>query len=195
MSRTHSTTTLQIQITKRSIQRAHHIPNRSRLSSVAHINNIVEPSLPRRRFIGPCHVAVFASVHLVFFETTAAEIEKLPVEVMVRIHVLLARRSSNASHLPRSPQAIHLPVMHPKRGIGRRSEQVAARVAADDIVDAAVGSDFDGVRDALGQETVLLDVGFGEKVWNLDRVRWRFPIIDKCDITHSTQCCNSHISH
>jgi hypothetical protein len=55
--------------------------------------------------------------------------------------------------------------MHPKRRIGGRSEQVAARVAADDIVDAAVRSYFDGVRDALGQETVLLDVWFREEIW------------------------------
>ena len=61
-------------------------------------------------------------------------------------------------------------MVNPERGIGGRSEQVAARVAADDIVDAAVRADFDRVGDSLGQEAVLLDVGFCEKVW--DRVSW-----------------------
>lgn len=55
-------------------------------------------------------------------------------------------------------------MVDPESGIGGRSEQVAARVAADDIVDAAVGADFDRVGDSLGQEAVLLDVGFCEKV-------------------------------
>jgi hypothetical protein len=56
-------------------------------------------------------------------------------------------------------------MVDPKRRIRGRGEQVTAWIAANDIVDAAVGSDFDGVRDALGQETVLLDVGFREEVW------------------------------
>jgi hypothetical protein len=110
-------------------------------------------------------VAVFASVHLVFFETTTAEVEKLPAKSWLEWTIQFAHRSANMIHSPSSPQAIHLPVMHPECRIGRRSEQVAARVAADDIVDAAVGSDFDGVRDALGQETVLLDFGFREETW------------------------------
>jgi hypothetical protein len=109
-------------------------------------------------------VAVFASVHLVFFKTTAAEIEQLPGKRWLEWTIQFAHRSNNVIHLPRSPQAIHLAVMHPKRGIGRRSEQVTARVAANDIVDASVGSDLDRVRHALGQKTVLLDVGFREKV-------------------------------
>ena len=134
---------LQIQITQTPIQRTHHLPNSSRLSSISHIKNIVEPSLPRRRLVGPSHVAVLASVHLIFLEPTATEIEQLP----------------------RTPQTIHLAVVDPKRGIGGRGEKISTGVAADDIVDAAVGSDFDGVGNTFGQETVLLDVGFREEIW------------------------------
>ena len=107
------------------------------------MKNIVEPSLPRRRLVGPSHVAVLASVHLIFLEPTATEIEQLP----------------------RTPQTIHLAVVDPKRGIGGRGEKISTGVAADDIVDAAVGSDFDGVGNTFGQETVLLDVGFREEIW------------------------------
>ena len=56
-------------------------------------------------------------------------------------------------------------MVDPECRIRRRSEQVAAWIAADDIVDAAVGSDFDGVGNTFGQETVLLDVGFREEIW------------------------------
>ena len=139
---------LQIQITQTPIQRTHHLPNSSRLSSISHIKNIVEPSLPRRRLVGPSHVAVLASVHLIFLEPTATEIEQLP----------------------RSPQTIHLAVVDPECRIRRRSEQVAAWIAADDIVDAAVGSNFDGVRDAFREEAVLLDVGFCEEGWSIESV-------------------------
>lgn len=76
---------LQIQITERPAQRTHHIPNGSRLSSITHINNIIERSLPRRRLVCPRHMAVLTTIHLVFLESTAAEVEQLPVlRVMVR---------------------------------------------------------------------------------------------------------------
>jgi hypothetical protein len=71
---------------------------------------------------------IFTPIHLVFLEPTTAKIEQLP----------------------RSPQTVHLAVMDPECRIRGRGEQVAARVAADDIVDAAVGADFDGVGDAFG---------------------------------------------
>ena len=114
-------TTLQIQITQRPIQRAHHIANSSRLSSIAHINDIVETSLPRRWLVGPSHVAVFAAVHLVFLEATTAEVEQLPVSV-VRTYTLLAHSFGGVDHLPRSPQTVHLTMVDPKRRIRGRSE-------------------------------------------------------------------------
>jgi hypothetical protein len=98
--RIHTPPSLQIQITQTPIQSTHHLTNSSRLSSIAHIKNIVEPSLPRRRLVGPSHMTVLTPIHLLLLEATATEIEQLP----------------------RSPQTIHLAVVDPKRGIGGRGE-------------------------------------------------------------------------
>lgn len=70
--------------------------------------------------------------------------------ILPTVHLALRVPLIGVELLPQRPHPIHLRVVHPERRVAGRREHVAARIAADREVAAAVRADLDAGKAAFG---------------------------------------------